>query len=334
MGEEDTTEECLEHNNTFENENKSKRMKISTPSLEWQSVDLPFATEPNWEQPEWIQNSYSPVELFEMFFDDEVIEATSGYCNVPSLKSNVKKYTEDLLKYSHICDNLTFDENDKFGKVCSLWLLLNKRWLRAFPKDSNLLIDEAMIPYYGHHVQEESYQGASTGNTHPELGVGGSVVIGLVDKLPLGQYSIYTYRDNLFTSIHLMDRGPYCTGTIRSSRIEKAPLEESFTLKKKIRGSYFQMRDTSSGITLIQYHDNNIVTIASTLQGATPICKARSDIRLDGFKCVIVKSMTQVRCGECHKNITVKCKKCNVGCHVHCSEKCHSRQMTACKTCI
>nr|CAD7262867.1 unnamed protein product [Timema shepardi] len=39
------------------------------------------------------------------------------------------------------------------------------------------------------------------------------------------------------------------------------------------------------------------------------------DIRLDGLNYVIVKSITQIRCGECHKNTTMKCKKCNVGCH-------------------
>nr|CAD7256893.1 unnamed protein product [Timema shepardi] len=48
------------------------------------------------------------------------------------------------------------------------------------------------------------------------------------------------------------------------------------------------------------------------------------NIRIDGINRVIVKSMTQTRSVECHKN-TIKCKKCNVGCHVHCSEMFHSR---------
>nr|CAD7568925.1 unnamed protein product [Timema californicum] len=56
MGEEDTPEECLEYNNTSENENKTKRMKIATPSRKWQSLDLPFAPELNWEQSEWVPN--------------------------------------------------------------------------------------------------------------------------------------------------------------------------------------------------------------------------------------------------------------------------------------
>nr|CAD7602018.1 unnamed protein product [Timema genevievae] len=267
-------------------------------------MDLPLAPEPTWEQPEWLQNNYSPVEIFEMFFDNEVLELIvncsnnyafqkgnikfkvtiieikvflgilllSGYCSVPRYrmywetssdthneavsKAMSRNTFEDILKYLHECDNLTLDENDKFGKVRPLWLLLNKRWLHAFPKDANVSIDEAMVPYYGRHgakqhihhkpillatnrlgylVQGEPYQGASTGNTHPELGVGGSVVIDLVDKLPHGQYSIYI--DNFFTSVRLLEelksKGHYCTGTIRSNRIEKASLEEASTLKKK-----------------------------------------------------------------------------------------------------
>nr|CAD7431496.1 unnamed protein product [Timema monikensis] len=261
----------------------------------------------------------------------------------------------------------------------------------------------------GYLVQGEPYQGASTRNTHPELGVGGSVVIDLDDKLPHGQYSIYI--DNFFTSVRLQEelksKGHYCTGTIRSNRIEKASLEEASTLKKRVRGSYSQLTDTDSGITLIRYHDN-IVTVASTLRGAKPIGVDRldqnistyrvnvhmkkwywqmimfpldafvnnawqlyrltskgkedkqdllvftrfivqtyiskysigvapgpspkrlkklvcDDIRLDGLNYVIVKSLTQIRCGECHKNTTMKCKKCNVGCHVYCSEMFHSR---------
>nr|CAD7616630.1 unnamed protein product [Timema genevievae] len=82
-----------------------------------------------------------------------------------------------------------------------------------------------------------------------------------------------------FISVRLLKklkiRLHYCTETIRSNRIEKAPLEEASTLKKKVRGSYSQLKDTSSGITFIRYHDNNIVTVASTLEGAKPIGKAR-----------------------------------------------------------
>nr|CAD7194015.1 unnamed protein product [Timema douglasi] len=189
--------------------------------------------------------------------EEDIPEEYLENVNTPD---NENKHFEIL----NICDNLTLDENDKFGKVRPLWLLLNKRWLHVFPKDANVSIDEAMAPYYGRRgakqhihgkpirfgykvwclcsrlgylVPGEPYQGASTENTHPELGVGGSVVIDLVDKSPHGQYSIYI--DNLFTSVRLLEelksKGHYCTVTIRSNRIEKASLEEAFTLKKKVK---------------------------------------------------------------------------------------------------
>nr|CAD7414246.1 unnamed protein product [Timema poppensis] len=153
---------------------------------------------------------------------------------------------EDILKYLNVYDNLTLDENYKFGRFRPLWLLLNKSWLHAFPKDATVSIDEAMVPYYGRYgaqqhthgkpirfgykvwclcsrlgylVQGETYQGASTGNTHPELGVGGS-------------YSI---------------------------RVAPGPSPKR--LKKRVY----------------------------------------DDIRLYGLNHVIVKSMMQIRCGECHK---------------------------------
>lgn len=48
------------------------------------------------------------------------------------------------------------------------------------------------------------------------------------------------------------------------------------------------------------------------------------NVRLNGRHHIIIKSVTQVRCGEYHKNTTKKCKKCNVGCHANCFDKFHS----------
>nr|CAD7256892.1 unnamed protein product [Timema shepardi] len=73
-GEEDIPEGYLENVNTSDNENKSNRIKTITPCRKWQDMDLPLAPEPTWEQPEWLQNNYSPVEIFVMFFDNEVLE--------------------------------------------------------------------------------------------------------------------------------------------------------------------------------------------------------------------------------------------------------------------
>nr|CAD7575989.1 unnamed protein product [Timema californicum] len=252
MGEEDIPEEYLENVNTPDNENKSNRIKTITPCRKGQDMDLPLAPEPTWKQPEWIQNNYIlklivncsnnyafqkgnikfkvTINEIKVFLG---ILLFSGYCSVPRYRiywetssdtnneAMSRNTFEDILKYLHVCDNLTLDENDKFGKI-----------------------------------------------------------------------------DNFFNSVRLLEelksKGHYCTGTIRSNRIEKASLEEAFTLKKKVRGSYSQLTDTDGGITLIRYHDNNIVTVASTLRRAKPIGKARrwshkekKRIQIDQPACII-----------------------------------------------
>ena len=66
----------------------------------------------------------------------------------------------------------------------------------------------------------------------------------------------------------------------------------------------------------------------------TRLCPGRSllpgkrrvpdDVRLDGRNHIVVRSETQIRYAECHKNTLRKCMKCNVGCHVWRFVKFHS----------
>lgn len=58
-----------------------------------------------------------------------------------------------------------------------------------------------------------------------------------------------------------------------------------------------------------------------------PMSKKRrvpDDVRLDGAGHIIISSATQIRCAECHKNTTKKCRKCDVGCHTNCFETFHT----------
>nr|CAD7404831.1 unnamed protein product [Timema poppensis] len=180
MGEEDIPEEYLENVNTPDNENKSSRIKTTTPCRKWQDMDLPLAPEPTREQPERLQNNYSSVEIFEMFSDNEVLElifncsnnyafqkgnikfkvaineikgvpryrmyweTSSDTHNEAASKAMSRNTFEDILKYLHVCDNLTLDENGKFGKVHPLWLCK---------------LDEAMVPYYGRRGAKQQIHG-------------------------------------------------------------------------------------------------------------------------------------------------------------------------------
>nr|CAD7262868.1 unnamed protein product [Timema shepardi] len=108
MGEEDIPEEYLKKINTPYNEIKSNRIKTTTPCRKWQDMDLPLAPEPTWEQPEWLQNNYSPVEIFEMFFDNEVLELIVNCSNNYAFqKGNIKfKITIDEIKCTKVSNVL------------------------------------------------------------------------------------------------------------------------------------------------------------------------------------------------------------------------------------
>ncbi|XP_022823341.1 piggyBac transposable element-derived protein 3-like [Spodoptera litura] len=195
-------------------------------------------------------SGYNGVARYRMYWEQSID------CHHPGVAACMSRNRfEELLRIYHACDNTNIQPGDKFCKVRPLWELLNRKWLKYYPGDRNLSIDESMIPYFGKHptkqhihgkpirfgykvwaictrlgylIYGEPYQGASTGNTHPSFGVGGSVVLDLISKLPPGKYSFY--MDNFFTSIPLLSEikslGHDATGTIRGNRVENAPLKD------------------------------------------------------------------------------------------------------------
>nr|CAD7574072.1 unnamed protein product [Timema californicum] len=182
MGQEDIPEEYLENVNTPDNENKSNRIKTISPFRN-EVLELIVNCSNNYTFQKGNIKFKVTINEIKVFLGILVL---SGYCSVPryrmywetssdshneAVSRAISRNTfEDILKYLHVCDNLTLDESDKF-----------------------------------------------------------------VDKLPHGQHS--TYVDNFFTSIRLLEelksKGHYCTVTIRSNRVERASLEEAFTLKRK-----------------------------------------------------------------------------------------------------
>ena len=90
------------------------------------------------------------------------------------------------------------------AKLRPLFTNLNKKWLLYFSSESLLSVDEWMMKYFGPHglkkhihgkpirfgnkirrfctssgylIQAEPYHGANTGNSVPELGMGGSIIV-------------------------------------------------------------------------------------------------------------------------------------------------------------
>ncbi|XP_046662894.1 piggyBac transposable element-derived protein 3-like [Homalodisca vitripennis] len=212
----------------------------------------------------------------------------------------------NIMRCLHVCNNNDLDPNTKFAKVSPLWKMLNKRWLKYFAGDVNLSVDESMIPYYGRHstkqhihgkpirfgykawclctrsgylVQGNLYEGANTGNKYPEVGVGASVVLNLCEKLPQRPDGYNLYFDNFFTSVVLLEKlaeeGHNAAGTIRANRVEKAPLSDVKSVSKMPRGSFDQITEKDSNVTLVRYNDNNVITVASTACGVEPVGKVR-----------------------------------------------------------
>lgn len=328
-----------------------KRKKVDR---KWEKRDILSISEKEWEVPGWLHNSdKTPIELFESFYDDDVITLicnhtnnyamskglpsgytiadircfigillVTGYCQVPrvkmywEMKDDVwnKSIAEamprnkflNIMRCFHVCNNDDLDSTTKFAKVSPLWKMLNERWLKFYAGDVNLSVDESMIPYYGRHstkqhihgkpirfgykawclctrfgylVQAQLYEGANTGNKYPEVGVGGSVVLNLCDNLPARHDGYNIYFDNFFSSVTLLEKlkekGHTATGTIRTNRVENAPLTHVKEIQKLPRGSFEQVTEKDSNVTLVRYHDNNVVTVTSTAYGAEPVTKVR-----------------------------------------------------------
>ena len=111
----------------------------------------------------------------------------------------------------------------------------------------------------GYVLQFEAYQGARGRQTeHPELGMGGSVVIDLISELQEEIGSSYRLTfDNLFTSYNLVDcltsKGIARIGTLRSNRLGDAPLKSVKVVETLKRGFFFYFAtDTKNGMVVMR----------------------------------------------------------------------------------
>ncbi|KAJ8932696.1 hypothetical protein NQ314_014520 [Rhamnusium bicolor] len=138
---------------------------------------------------------------------------------------------ETLKKYVHCSDNNNLEENNKFAKLQPLFNMLNERFLSHAPLSEKLCIDESIVPYFGKHgakqyikgnpirygykiwslcgksgypIQFDPYQGKQANRRHMELGLGGSVVMTLLEKLPK-EVPFKIYGDRYFSSLKLVN---------------------------------------------------------------------------------------------------------------------------------
>ena len=74
--------------------------------------------------------------------------------------------------------------------------------------------------------------------------------------------------DNYFTSPtllrHFSAMGVAATRTVRTNRIENAPLRDMVKMDKEKRGSSDMVSDVSSNITAVSWKDNKVLNAIST----------------------------------------------------------------------
>ena len=79
----------------------------------------------------------------------------------------------------------------------------------------------------------------------------------------------------------MKESGIAATGTVRANRIENVPLQAVDDMKKQVRGILDVVNDKKSNVTLVQWKDNKVVTVASTT-GKEPMKRARRYIKDQG----------------------------------------------------
>ncbi|CAB4061880.1 unnamed protein product [Lepeophtheirus salmonis] len=123
----------------------------------------------------------------------------------------------------------------------------------------------------GSAVQFYPYPGKDS-SYNKDIGLGGSVIMNLVSKLPKVPDSNYhIVMDNFFTSPRLVrllkENGIAARGTLRANRTKNAPLIAIDEMKKGSRGIFDAVNDNKYNVTLVRWKDNKVVTVASTLYG-------------------------------------------------------------------
>ena len=188
---------------------------------------------------------------------------------------------DEIMQNLHLADNSNLDKEDKFAKVRPLIDKLNEQCLANYLPEQSVSIDESMVAYFGRHgckqymrnkpvkfgykfwvaatllgyaIQFYPYAGKDE-NYDSKLGLGGSVVAILAEKLPLQVGSNYhIIMDNFFTSPNLLRilraKGIAATGTVKINRVENAPLRPIKEMKKLESGASNVVTDKNSSLTL------------------------------------------------------------------------------------
>lgn len=219
-----------------------------------------------------------------------------------------KKFA-DLQKYLHFNDNTKMKKKSEQGydplfKVRPILDHVRKNCLKTEPEEHSS-VDEVMVPFKGRleikqYIKNKPtkwgikifsiagasgltydflvYIGKGTVDNNRGIGIGGEVVLKLVDFLPKDKNYKVTF-DNWFCGLPLLSElkkiGILATGTIRANRTMKCPLPDDKAMKQMARGSYVARYDQKNDICVVKWLDTKCVTVASSFLKAEPLddCK-------------------------------------------------------------
>ncbi|KAL5269331.1 hypothetical protein ACHWQZ_G002971 [Mnemiopsis leidyi] len=248
---------------------------------------------------------YSPHEIADLlFFSDEVLMMIKAFTEKYAAEKNDPHFRVSLNELKVFFSIILLSGGDKCAKVRPVINKLNELFIKFSPNDIKGDVDEAMIPYFGKYGgalkqsmrnksvrfgykawclnfpsgylhQFNVYQGAggSKQKYTEDFGLGGSVVLSLVDSLKSQTTdTFHLFTDNFFNSpkllVELSRRGILATGTFRSDRLEHCPLPDM--KKTGTRGEMYTYTGSSKqgGMVFVRWRDNGVTTIGSNCIGS------------------------------------------------------------------
>jgi hypothetical protein len=211
-----------------------------------------------------------------------------------------------ICRYIHFADNRLLPSTDKAFKIRPLLDLLNKKFMQWGVCDAKASIDESMVAYYGRCSLKQFirgkpirfgykkwtfagssgfcyrsalYMGRDAKNVRGNIPLGRHVVESLVTACISRPSAHILFFDNFFTSIDLLvflaDMGLRATGTLRSNRLQGAPLTIDKELREAGRGQYCSSFHTGKEILVVKWHDNACFTIATNYDSIEPLTTIR-----------------------------------------------------------
>ena len=273
-----------------------------------------------------IQLNFGENEFF-VFIGGLMLSGTSPSPNKRRYWSNGDHVPKILAKnirrdrFLQILRNFHFTDNSKIDKTQTKLLPLFEKLQNNFiehgyiPEFSS--VDESMVPYYGKHHTKQFIRGKpirfgfkfwahcskkgylhsfefytrktdDSAQNYDELGVGGNVVMRLIEKTRCTEErGCKIFFDNFFTSIPLMnlltEKEICCMGTARENRLQKCPLITKKEISKKPRG-FIQSVVSETNLFVQKWKDNKDVTLVSNFGSDKVSSTQRYDRTIKKYK--------------------------------------------------